>query len=68
MSKKTKVITLGCRLNAYESEVMLGHAKDSGLENSVIINTCAVTREAVRNSHHAIRRAKKENNRGQNPG
>ena len=61
MSKKTKVITLGCRLNAYESEVMLGHAKDSGLENSVIINTCAVTREAVRNSHHAIRRAKKEN-------
>ena len=61
MSKKTKVITLGCRLNAYESEVMLGHAKDSGLENSVIINTCAVTREAVRSSHHAIRKAKKEN-------
>jgi len=32
MSKETTVITLGCRLNAYESEVMLGHALDSGLE------------------------------------
>ena len=61
MSKETTVITLGCRLNAYESEVMAGHALDSGLENSIIINTCAVTKEAVRSSHHAIRKAKKEN-------
>jgi len=61
MSKETTVITLGCRLNAYESEVMLGHALDSGLDNSIIINTCAVTKEAVRSSHHAIRKAKKEN-------
>ncbi|MGB0906141.1 MAG: tRNA (N(6)-L-threonylcarbamoyladenosine(37)-C(2))-methylthiotransferase MtaB [Maricaulaceae bacterium] len=54
------VVTLGCRLNAYESDVALGHAKDAGLKNTVIINTCAVTGEAVRNSRKAIRRAKKD--------
>ena len=57
----TKVITLGCRLNAYESDIMRGHAKDNALENTVIINTCAVTSEAVRQSRQAIRRAKKNN-------
>ncbi|WP_371396377.1 tRNA (N(6)-L-threonylcarbamoyladenosine(37)-C(2))-methylthiotransferase MtaB [Fretibacter rubidus] len=58
---KTKVITLGCRLNAYESDVMRGHADDMDLNNAVIINTCAVTSEAVRQSRQTIRRAKKEN-------
>lgn len=55
----TEIITLGCRLNAYESDVMRGHARDAGLDNAVIINTCAVTSEAVRQSRQAIRRAKK---------
>ncbi len=56
-----QVITLGCRLNAYESDVMRGHAKDAELTNAVIINTCAVTNEAVRSSRYAIRKAKKDN-------
>lgn len=55
-----EVITLGCRLNAYESDVAKGHAQDAGLTDAVIINTCAVTGEAVRNSRKAIRRAKKD--------
>ncbi len=54
------VITLGCRLNAYESELMRRHAADAGLEDAVIINTCAVTAEAVRQSQQAIRRARRE--------
>ena len=60
-TRKTKVITLGCRLNAYESDVMRGHADDMELDNAVIINTCAVTSEAVRQSRQTIRRAKKDN-------
>ena len=59
--KDAEIITLGCRLNAYESDVMRCHAKDSGLENTVIINTCAVTNEAVRGSRYAVRKAKKDN-------
>ncbi len=54
------VITLGCRLNTYESEVMRGHARAAGLEGAVIINTCAVTAEAVRGARQAIRRAAKD--------
>lgn len=59
MSQPT-VITLGCRLNAYESELMRKHAADAGLERAVIINTCAVTAEAVRQSQQAIRKARRE--------
>jgi threonylcarbamoyladenosine tRNA methylthiotransferase MtaB len=55
------LITLGCRLNSYESEVMRGHAADAGLSDAVIVNTCAVTGEAVRSARQAIRRAAKEN-------
>ena len=55
------VITLGCRLNTYESEVMRRHAQAAGLEGAVIINTCAVTSEAVRGARQAIRRAAKDN-------
>ena len=58
---EAEIITLGCRLNAYESDVMRGHARDSGLKNTVIINTCAVTNEAVKSSRYAIRKAKKDN-------
>ena len=53
-------LTLGCRLNAYESEVMRGHAEAAGLTDAVIVNTCAVTSEAVRQARQAIRRARRE--------
>ncbi|MAN47308.1 MAG: tRNA (N(6)-L-threonylcarbamoyladenosine(37)-C(2))-methylthiotransferase MtaB [Hyphomonas sp.] len=56
-----QLITLGCRLNAYESEVMRGHAAEAGLNDAVIINTCAVTSEAVRSARQTIRRAAKDN-------
>jgi threonylcarbamoyladenosine tRNA methylthiotransferase MtaB len=55
------VITLGCRLNSYESEVIRAKAAEAGLTNAVIINTCAVTSEAVRQARQSIRRARKEN-------
>ncbi|HKZ95404.1 MAG TPA: tRNA (N(6)-L-threonylcarbamoyladenosine(37)-C(2))-methylthiotransferase MtaB [Hyphomicrobiaceae bacterium] len=54
------VITLGCRLNAYESEVVRRHASRAGLENCVIVNTCAVTGEAVRQAAQAIRKLRRE--------
>ena len=54
---KARVITLGCRLNSYESEVMRGHAESAGLGNAIIVNTCAVTSEAVRTARQTIRRA-----------
>ncbi len=54
------ILTLGCRLNAYESEVMRGHAQAAGLSDAVIVNTCAVTSEAVRQARQAIRRARRE--------
>lgn len=55
-----EVITFGCRLNTYESEVMRSHASDAGLNNAVIINTCAVTNEAERQARQAIRKARRE--------
>ena len=61
MTTGAKMITLGCRLNAYESEVMAGHAKAAGLKDAVIINTCAVTNEAVRQGRQTIRKAVREN-------
>ncbi len=57
---KPEIITLGCRLNAYESEVMRSHADSSGLENAVIVNTCAVTGEAVRQAKQTIRKIRRE--------
>ena len=59
-SPDNKVITFGCRLNAYESEVMRGHAEAAGLTDAVIVNTCAVTAEAERQARQAIRRARRE--------
>ena len=56
-----EIITFGCRLNAYESEVMRKHAADVGLGAAVIVNTCAVTRESVRQARQAIRKARREN-------
>ena len=57
---EVKIITFGCRLNAYESEVMRGHARAAGLKDAVIVNTCAVTAEAERQARQAIRRARRE--------
>ncbi len=53
-----EILTFGCRLNAYESEVMRGHA--ATLADTIIINTCAVTAEAERQARQAIRRAHRE--------
>jgi threonylcarbamoyladenosine tRNA methylthiotransferase MtaB len=55
-----EIITFGCRLNAFESEVMRGHARAAGLAGAVIVNTCAVTAEAERQARQAIRRARRE--------
>lgn len=57
---RPRIITLGCRLNSYESAVMADHAQAAGLSDAVIVNTCAVTSEAVRSARQAIRRAAKE--------
>ena len=56
-----QVKTFGCRLNFYESEVMRDHAKNAGLEDAIIFNTCAVTKEAERQARQAIRKARREN-------
>ena len=53
--------TLGCRLNAYETEAMKALAAEAGLEDAVIVNTCAVTAEAVRKARQEIRRLRREN-------
>mgnify|MGYP000273499518 FL=1 len=56
-----EVITFGCRLNTYESEVMKAEAAKAGLDNAILVNTCAVTSEAVRQARQAIRRARRDN-------
>ncbi|MFD2647774.1 tRNA (N(6)-L-threonylcarbamoyladenosine(37)-C(2))-methylthiotransferase MtaB [Devosia albogilva] len=55
-----ETLTFGCRLNAYEAEVMKGEAEKAGLDNAVIINTCAVTAEAVRQAKQAVRKARRD--------
>ena len=56
-----KFTTLGCRLNAYETEAMKDLAAQAGLENAVVVNTCAVTAEAVRKARQEIRKLRREN-------
>jgi threonylcarbamoyladenosine tRNA methylthiotransferase MtaB len=56
----SEIITFGCRLNAFESEIIRRAADDAGLGDAVIINTCAVTAEAERQARQAIRRARRE--------
>ncbi|MDD9717917.1 tRNA (N(6)-L-threonylcarbamoyladenosine(37)-C(2))-methylthiotransferase MtaB [Dinoroseobacter sp. PD6] len=53
--------TLGCRLNAYESEAMREMAEAAGLSDALVVNTCAVTAEAVRKSRQEIRRLRRDN-------
>jgi threonylcarbamoyladenosine tRNA methylthiotransferase MtaB len=54
------VVTFGCRLNTYESEVIRNAASAAGVDKTVIVNTCAVTAEAVRQARQSIRRLKRE--------
>jgi threonylcarbamoyladenosine tRNA methylthiotransferase MtaB len=56
-----ETLTFGCRLNAYESEVMKAEAEKAGLADALIVNTCAVTAEAVRQAKQSIRKAKRDN-------
>ncbi|CAN7265581.1 tRNA (N(6)-L-threonylcarbamoyladenosine(37)-C(2))-methylthiotransferase MtaB [Mesorhizobium amorphae] len=65
LSKGIDVVTFGCRLNTYESEVMRREAESAGLGElqggAIIFNTCAVTGEAVRQAKQSIRKARREN-------
>ena len=58
-----KFTTLGCRLNAYETEAMKALADRAGLGDAVVVNTCAVTNEAVRKARQEIRRLRREHPR-----
>ena len=55
-----EIVTFGCRLNAFESEVILREAESAGLSDTVVINSCAVTNEAVAQARQSIRRLKRE--------
>jgi threonylcarbamoyladenosine tRNA methylthiotransferase MtaB len=59
--KGPQVVSLGCRLNTYEGEVMRSHARNAGLDNAIIVNTCAVTKEAERQGLQTLRRLRREN-------
>ena len=56
-----KFTTLGCRLNAYETEAMKELSAQVGLQNAIVVNTCAVTAEAVRKARKEIRKLRREN-------
>lgn len=60
-NQSIKVVTFGCRLNTYESEVMKNLAHDAGLTNAILVNTCAVTKEAERQARQSIRKLKRDN-------
>src|SRR4051795_4549823 len=55
-----QVLTFGCRLNAFESEVIAREAERAGLTDTIVINSCAVTNEAVAQARQSIRRLKRE--------
>jgi threonylcarbamoyladenosine tRNA methylthiotransferase MtaB len=54
-----EIVTFGCRLNAFESEVILREAERAGLSDTIVINSCAVTNEAVAQARQSIRRLKR---------
>jgi threonylcarbamoyladenosine tRNA methylthiotransferase MtaB len=54
------VVTFGCRLNAFESEVIRREAENAGLADTIVVNSCAVTNEAVAQARQSIRRLKRE--------
>src|SRR5256884_2013010 len=55
-----EIVTFGCRLNAFESEVILREAASAGLADTIVVNSCAVTNEAVAQARQSIRRLKRE--------
>jgi threonylcarbamoyladenosine tRNA methylthiotransferase MtaB len=55
-----EVVTFGCRLNAFESEVIAREAENAGLDQTIVVNSCAVTTEAVAQARQSIRRLKRE--------
>jgi threonylcarbamoyladenosine tRNA methylthiotransferase MtaB len=55
-----EIVTFGCRLNAFESEVIRREAEGAGLTDTVVINSCAVTNEAVAQARQSIRRLKRD--------
>jgi len=59
-SSAAHIVTLGCRLNTLESEVMRDELNNAGVKNAIIINTCAVTAEAERQARQTIRRLRRE--------
>ncbi len=61
MTARSDIVTFGCRLNTYESEVMRARMDEAGLERAIVFNTCAVTAEAQRQARQAIRRARRDN-------
>jgi len=61
IANDVEVITFGCRLNTYESQVIKQNAANEKLKNVIVFNTCAVTSEATRQAKQAIRKARKNN-------
>src|SRR4029453_7408015 len=55
-----EIVTFGCRLNAFESEVIRREAEGAGLSDTIVINSCAVTNEAVAQARQSIRKLKRE--------
>ncbi|MCF8494830.1 MAG: tRNA (N(6)-L-threonylcarbamoyladenosine(37)-C(2))-methylthiotransferase MtaB [Rickettsiaceae bacterium] len=60
MNETHEVITFGCRLNTYESEIIKENLVKSGIQNVAVFNTCAVTKEAEKQARQAIRKLKKQ--------
>ena len=58
---KPEIVTFGCRLNSFESEVMRTKMIEAGVERAIVVNTCAVTNEAVRQSRQSIRKLHRDN-------
>ena len=61
MNKQVKTITLGCRLNSYESEIIKNYKNISKYKDVIVVNTCAVTAEAERQARQTIRKTKRLN-------
>ena len=61
MKNSKEVVTFGCRLNIYESEIIKKNLEESGLDNVIIFNTCTVTSEAEKQAKQAIRKTKRDN-------
>ncbi|HWV54286.1 MAG TPA: tRNA (N(6)-L-threonylcarbamoyladenosine(37)-C(2))-methylthiotransferase MtaB, partial [Pseudorhodoplanes sp.] len=55
-----EIVTFGCRLNTHESEIMRNKAHEAGLTDAIVVNTCAVTAEAVRQARQTIRKLRRE--------